>query len=42
MIAEAKKRSAGLGLPVEFRTGIATDLPFDDDGFDATPTERLF
>lgn len=28
MISEAKKRSAGLGLPVEFRTGTATDLPF--------------
>src|SRR2546427_601083 len=36
MIAEAKKRSAGLGLQVEFRTGLATDLPFDSDSFDAT------
>ncbi len=42
MIAEAKKRSAGLGLPVEFRTGIASDLPFDDNSFDATRSERLF
>lgn len=42
MIAESKKRSAGLGLPVEFRKGTVLDLPFDDDSFDATGSERLF
>lgn len=42
MIAEAKKRSAGLGLPVEFHQGTATELPFDNDAFDATRSERVF
>lgn len=42
MIAEAKKRSAGLGLPIEFRTATASDLPFPTESFDATRSERLF
>lgn len=42
MIAEAKKRSKGLSLPVEFRVAAAAELPFADDSFDATRSERLF
>lgn len=42
MIAEAKKRSVGLNLPVEFPTAMASDLPFENGAFDATRSERLF
>jgi ubiquinone/menaquinone biosynthesis C-methylase UbiE len=42
MIAEAKKRSTGLTLPVEFRVAAASELPFEDGSFDATRSERLF
>ena len=42
MIAEAKKRSKGLSLHVEFRVAAAAELPFADDSFDATRSERLF
>lgn len=42
MIAEAKKRSSGLGLPVEFHSGNVLKLPFDDDTFHATRAERMF
>jgi ubiquinone/menaquinone biosynthesis C-methylase UbiE len=42
MIAEAKKRSLGLNLPVEFRTATASDLPFQNGSYDATRSERLF
>lgn len=42
MITEAKKRCAGLRLPIEFRTAMASDLPFEDGSFDATRSERVF
>lgn len=42
MINEAKKRSTSLGTPVEFRTGEATGLPFDNSIFHATRADRLF
>jgi ubiquinone/menaquinone biosynthesis C-methylase UbiE len=42
MIGEAKKRSADLKLPVEFYTGLATELPFDENVFHATRSERVF
>jgi ubiquinone/menaquinone biosynthesis C-methylase UbiE len=42
MIAEAKKRSLDLVLPVKFRTATASDLPFQNGSFDATRSERLF
>ncbi len=42
MIAEAKKRSSGLDLRVEFRVAVASELPFEDGSFDATRSERLF
>jgi ubiquinone/menaquinone biosynthesis C-methylase UbiE len=42
MIGEAKKRSADLKLPVEFYTGLATELPFDENVFHATRCERVF
>jgi ubiquinone/menaquinone biosynthesis C-methylase UbiE len=42
MIAEAKKRSAGLGLPVEWRVGDANQLDFADEAFDSCRVERLF
>ena len=34
MVARARERVAGLGLDAEVRQGDATDLPFEDDGFD--------
>ena len=42
MIAEACKRAAASGLPVEFHRGEAYSLPFADESFDATRSERLF
>ena len=42
MVTEAKKRSAGLGLTVEFRTGVASALPFGDDSFHAARSDRVF
>lgn len=42
MISEARKRSVGLGLPVEFRRATVSDLPFQNGSFDATRSERLF
>ena len=41
MIAEAKKRSAGLSLPVEFRVEDASTLNFADASFDGCRTERV-
>jgi ubiquinone/menaquinone biosynthesis C-methylase UbiE len=35
MIAEARRRTAGLGTGVSLRTGDATDLPYPDQAFDA-------
>ena len=42
MINEAQKRSTSLGLPVEFRRGDVTGLPFDNGVFDATRADRVF
>ncbi len=42
MIAEAVKRAASAGLDVEFRRGDAYSLPFVDETFDSTRSERLF
>jgi len=41
MIAQARERSAGLDLPVEFVLGSAYELPFSDDSFDACRCERV-
>ena len=41
MIAEAQKRTAGLGLPVAFEVGNAMELGFESDTFDACRTERM-
>lgn len=40
MIAEARKRSEGTGLSIEFAAGDARRLDFADNGFDACRTER--
>jgi ubiquinone/menaquinone biosynthesis C-methylase UbiE len=42
MIAEAKERSAGSGLPVEWRVGDANQLDFADEAFDSCRAERIF
>lgn len=41
MVAEARRRSEGLGLPVEFRLGDAAALEFDDASFDAVQADRV-
>ena len=41
MIAEAKKRHAAVGLPVEFVEGDAQNLTFPDASFDRCRTERM-
>lgn len=41
MIAEATKRVAGLGLPVEYRAGDAYHLPFADGTFDGCRADRV-
>jgi ubiquinone/menaquinone biosynthesis C-methylase UbiE len=41
LIGEAKARSLGSNLPVEFEVGDAQALRFDDDTFDACRTERM-
>jgi ubiquinone/menaquinone biosynthesis C-methylase UbiE len=41
MIAEARRRSAGSGLPVTFEMGDATQLRFAANTFDACRTERM-
>lgn len=40
MIAEAKRRSEGLDLPVEFILGDAQSLDFDDGSFDCARVDR--
>ena len=40
MIAEARKRAEGRGLPVEFHAGDALALPFDADTFDGCQADR--
>jgi ubiquinone/menaquinone biosynthesis C-methylase UbiE len=42
MIAEARQRSAGSGLPVEWRLGDAQCLDFADNTFDGCKAERIF
>ena len=42
MIAEARKRSEGLVLPVEFIVGDAENLNFPSDSFDGCLSERTF
>lgn len=42
MINEAKKRNAGIDLPVEFQVGNVSKLSFDDDTFNATRADRVF
>lgn len=41
MIQEAKRRSEGLGLPVEFYLGDAQNLELPDNSFDCCRAERL-
>ncbi|MBV9105257.1 MAG: methyltransferase domain-containing protein [Verrucomicrobia bacterium] len=41
MIAKARRRAAGLGLPVAFEVGNATQLRFAENTFDACRTERM-
>ncbi|MGH8897996.1 MAG: methyltransferase domain-containing protein [Egibacteraceae bacterium] len=41
MVAEARRRTAGTGLPVEFEVGDAQALRFADATFDACRTERM-
>jgi ubiquinone/menaquinone biosynthesis C-methylase UbiE len=41
MIAESKKRAAGLGLPVEFLIGDVRNLDFPDSSFDFVRTDRV-
>jgi ubiquinone/menaquinone biosynthesis C-methylase UbiE len=41
MVAEARKRSEALDLPVEFRVGNATHLDFADNTFDGCRAERV-
>ena len=40
MVAEARRRSAGSNLPIDFVTGDAHALKFDDNTFDACWVER--
>ena len=41
MVAEARRRFDGGGLPVEFQTGDALALPFEDGTFDAARSDRV-
>jgi ubiquinone/menaquinone biosynthesis C-methylase UbiE len=42
MVEEARRRSDGYALPVEFRTGDAHDLDFPDETFDGVRADRVF
>jgi ubiquinone/menaquinone biosynthesis C-methylase UbiE len=42
MIAEAKKRSESLGLPVQFQAGSVFELPYGDNRFHAARADRMF
>ena len=42
MIAVARQRAEGSGLPVEFQVGDIHRLPFADDSFDASRADRIF
>lgn len=41
MVAEARTRAKGLGLPVEFQVGDITRLDFPDDTFDGCRADRV-
>jgi len=41
MVAEARKRTEGLDLPVEFRVGNAAHIDFPDNTFDGCRAERI-
>ncbi|MCR4468307.1 methyltransferase domain-containing protein [Burkholderia sp. SCN-KJ] len=42
MVTEARQRTVGLGLPVEFHQADVYELPFDDGVFDACRADRIF
>jgi ubiquinone/menaquinone biosynthesis C-methylase UbiE len=42
MLARAEKKSAEAGLQIRFRTGLAQELPYDDDAFDAVVSSLFF
>lgn len=42
MISEARRRTEGLNLPVEYRVGDAHSLDFADNTFDGCRAERIF
>ena len=42
MIATARQRAEGCGLPVEFQVGDIHQLPFADNSFDAARADRIF
>ena len=42
MVTEARQRTDGIGLPVEFHLADVYDLPFDDCAFDACRADRIF
>jgi ubiquinone/menaquinone biosynthesis C-methylase UbiE len=42
MVEEARKRAEGSNLPIEFRTGDAYKLDFDDSTFASCRAERMF
>jgi ubiquinone/menaquinone biosynthesis C-methylase UbiE len=41
-LTEARRRAAGLGLPIDYRQGDAQQLPFPEKTFDVARAERLF
>jgi ubiquinone/menaquinone biosynthesis C-methylase UbiE len=41
-LTEARRRAVSLGLPVEYRQGDASQIPFPDKAFDVVRAERLF
>lgn len=41
LLAEARRRASGLGLPIDYRQGNAEHLPLPDHAFDIARAERL-